>query len=261
QADETRLKQVLLNYISNAIKYNRLNGQVHIHYQPVTDSRLRISVTDTGYGLDDEQISKLFTSFERLNAASSDVEGTGIGLALNKRLVELMGGTVGVSSEKNVSSTFWLELNCQVQTTTEKQAQTPDNQPQVISEETKAAKTILYIEDNPANLRLVEGLIKSQTQYAFSSAIEPILGLELAYTQKPDLILLDINLPGLNGFEVLKYLRTNDATRHIPVIAISANAMPGDIETGRVAGFDAYITKPINLAKLISTINQQLADQ
>ncbi len=172
--------------------------------------------------------------------------------------MELMGGTVGASSKKGEGSTFWIELDHKEQSNMPDIAKATDNASLKVKAQELATKTILYIEDNPANLRLIEQLIKIQTDYTFLSAPDPHLGLELAVAHKPDLILLDINLPGINGFEVLKRIRANTTFESTPVIAISANAMPKDLEMSKEVDFDGYITKPVDLTQLLSTINKQL---
>ena len=258
QADRTRLMQVLLNYLSNAIKYNRPNGSIQLTYSLINNERLRIGVVDSGYGLDDEQISRLFTSFERLGAESTAIEGTGIGLALSKKLVEMMGGSVGVFSKKGDGSTFWLELNCREQKHIENIRRESDSVLSSRDESQPAEYTILYIEDNKANLMLVEKILISRTDYNFLSAMDPHSGLELAGRHNPSLILLDINLPDMDGFEVLKRFRAMDSLQRVPVVAVSANAMPQDIENAILSGFDDYVTKPFDISWLLKVIDNQL---
>lgn len=256
RADFTRTKQVIINFLSNAVKYNSEKGTITIKCKQKANN-IRISVTDTGQGLDEEEQKKLFTAFNRLGAENTDIEGTGIGLVITKNIVDLMGGQLGVESDVGVGSTFWFELPCGSETISDV---AKDNNS--ISEDSLALSeskhTVLYIEDNPANLRLVSQLLGRIPNIHMWSAHEPVLGLELADEYNPDLILLDINLPGMDGFEVLELLRQSDKTRNTPVIAISANAMPKDIERGFVAGFDDYITKPINIQKLLSAVDDRL---
>ena len=263
RADRTRLRQVLLNLLSNSIKYNTENGKVIISFDNFeaenTDKFMRISISDTGPGLTVDQQSQLFQSFNRLGAEQSNIEGTGIGLVITKNIVELMGGTLGVTSEPGIGSTFWLEMPCETVTVDENlDLDDVDSTVENIIRSTNAAHSVLYIEDNPANLRLVSQLLRRQPNMRMWSAHEPLLGLELAEEHKPDLVLLDINLPGMDGFEVLKQLRKRESTCATPVIAISANAMPEDIERGLEAGFDDYITKPINIKTLIASVNKAL---
>lgn len=255
RADFTRLKQVIINFLSNAVKYNSENGLITINCDEYGDN-IRISITDTGQGLTQNKQEQLFTAFNRLGAENTEIEGTGIGLVITKNIVELMGGQLGVESEVGVGSTFWFELPSGLSSSPDivTDASLPGDE---IVLETKQ-RTVLYIEDNPANLRLVTQLLGRLPNLHMWSAHEPMLGLELAAANKPDLILLDINLPGMDGFEVLKLLKDRDGTRNTPVIAISANAMPKDIEKGFETGFDDYITKPINIKELLSTVKEKL---
>lgn len=261
QADFTRLKQVLLNLLSNAVKYNCESGSITVDSEIIDKQRLRISVADTGEGLTDEEITQLFKPFERINEANN-VEGTGIGLVITKHLVELMGGTVGIKSSKDKGSVFWIELVSDTLQSEQKNEAAKKEQLSIISSKhTEHKNKVLYIEDNPANLRLVTQLLTQQPNIQLYSAEEPLHGLELAFEHIPDLILLDINLPGIDGYEVLLRLRQKEVTQNIPVIAISANAMKKDIERGMAAGFDDYITKPINVKVLLDTVNNKLQEK
>ena len=255
RADFTRLKQVIINFLSNAVKYNSENGEIIVSCNNHGDN-IRISISDTGQGLSQEEQEQLFTAFNRLGAENTEIEGTGIGLVITKNIVELMGGQLGVESEVGVGSTFWFELPSGLNSSFDIVTDAPSLRDETALE-TKQ-RTVLYIEDNPANLRLVTQLLGRLPNLHMWSAHEPMLGLELAAANKPDLILLDINLPGLDGFEVLKLLKDRDGTRSTPVIAISANAMPKDIEKGLEAGFDDYITKPINIKELLLAVENKL---
>lgn len=258
QADFTRLKQVLLNLLSNAVKYNCESGSITVDSEVIDKQRLRISVADTGEGLTDNQIAKLFRPFERMDV-ENNVEGTGIGLVITKHLMELMGGTIGINSSKGKGSVFWIELLSDTLQSEQKNKTGKKEQPSIISSKhTEHEQRVLYIEDNPANLRLVTQLLSQQPNILLYSAEEPLHGLDLAVEHIPDLILLDINLPGIDGYEVLKRLRQQEATQNIPVIAISANAMKKDIERGIAAGFDEYITKPIDVKALLNAVNIKL---
>jgi PAS domain S-box-containing protein len=259
RADRTRLKQVLLNLLSNAIKYNRPQGQVSIQVS-AHEGFVRMAVSDTGYGIPIERQSELFQPFARLGAEDTAIEGTGIGLTISRRLMEMMGGTIDMESKEEQGSTFWIELpevvwepdtlnSGLVQTMSARTA--PDNE---------CRYTVLYVEDNPANLRLIAQILAKNPFVHLITAHTPELGLELAAARHPELILLDINLPGMDGYQVLSVLRSMDKVKKAPVIAISANATPRDIERGLAAGFDDYIIKPIDIRYFLETVDRLLPD-
>ncbi|MES2684294.1 MAG: ATP-binding protein [Pseudomonadota bacterium] len=258
-ADQTRLKQVLINLLSNAIKYNQLGGTVTVEFHCDTAQRTRISVRDAGIGLPAEKLAQLFQPFNRLGQESSTVEGTGIGLVMTKRLVELMGGTVGVKSTVGVGSTFWFDLRASVAPQYLIDSIHPVAAADLPTSTGANTRTLLYVEDNPANLKLVEQLIARRPDIRLLSAVNGSLGVELAYAYRPDVILMDINLPGINGYQALKILREDPATAHIPVLAISANAIPTDIRKGLEAGFLRYLTKPINVVEFMAALDVALA--
>ena len=253
--DRTRLKQIFLNLLSNAVKYNIEAGRITISCN-IDNDIVRINVTDTGKGISKEGIKELFKSFNRLNEENSNIEGSGIGLVITKNLVELMGGHIGVESKVNKGSTFWVEFP--VVTPPVLKLNKHIGESIVTPENINKEYTVLCVEDNPANLRLIEQILSSQDNVNMISAHEGYLGLELAFTKSPDLILLDINLPGMSGFEVLKELKNNNTTKNIPVIAISANALLKDIQKGMDAGFDDYLTKPIDVASFLVAIKRVL---
>ena len=258
RADRTRLKQVLLNLLSNAVKYNRWQGSVNVVCVAETSSEapsVCVRVSDTGAGLTAEQLARLFVPFERLQA-DTRIEGTGIGLALSKRLVEAMGGVIGAESAPGSGSTFWVRLPLALGLASRPEQAAEEVPPPLVSQ---TPIDVLCIEDNPANLRLIEGIFARHNNIRLLSALAPGLGLELARTHQPALILLDINLPDMDGYAVMQCLREHETTRDIPVLAISANAMPKDIERSKAAGFVAYLTKPLDVAELLRTVTQLLA--
>jgi len=256
-ADRTRLKQVLLNLLSNAIKYNREHGDVRIACTREGDS-VRLDVTDSGPGIGDDEATRLFQPFERLDAARTHVEGAGLGLVLSRQLLEAMGGQIGVASGAGRGSTFWIRLP-QV----ESPAHTaPEASPAVTQFGNTAhgvQRKVLYIEDNPVNVLLMEAMLERLPGLTMVSAPLPAIGLQMAIDEHPDLILLDIQLPGMDGFEVLRRLRLQPASRDLPVIAVSANAMPGDVESGLSAGFVRYLTKPLDMNALHAAVDAALA--
>ncbi len=258
RADRVRLKQVLINLLSNAIKYNRPDGTVVVGCDTTIKGRIRISVTDTGQGLSPDQLRQLFQPFNRLGQERSSEEGTGIGLVMSKLLVELMGGSIGVRSTVGAGSEFWYDLKASAAPELIGLEAVDPEAMQASGAKTSSVRTVLYVEDNPANLELVEQLIGRRADLRMLGAVNATLGLELARARHPDVILMDINLPGMSGLQALKLLREDPLTKHIPVIAISANAMVGDINKGLEAGFFRYLTKPINVNEFMKTVDQAL---
>ncbi|OFW26586.1 MAG: hybrid sensor histidine kinase/response regulator [Acidobacteria bacterium RIFCSPLOWO2_02_FULL_65_29] len=255
--DRTRLKQVLINLLSNAIKYNRTGGTVTVDCA-VRAERIRITVADTGPGLAPDELAQLFQAFNRLGQKAGGEEGTGIGLVVSKRLVELMNGVIGVESTVGAGSVFWIEL---LLTTAVETDETPTDSSRHTSPELPSGvrlRTLLYVEDNPANLKLVEQLVARRPDMRLLSAGDAHLGIEIARTSLPDVILMDINLPGISGFDALRILRDDPATSQTPVIALSANAMPREVERGLKAGFFRYLTKPIKVPEFITTLTEAL---
>lgn len=254
-ADRTRLKQVLLNLVSNAIKYGGEREAVLVDCTLVARERIRISVRDSGAGLSPDQLTRLFQPFNRLGQEAGSKEGTGIGLVVTKRLVELMGGEIGVTSTVGVGSVFWIELRLAEapQAIMDVQGTRVPN-PVPVADGKEALPTILYVEDNPANLRLMEELIQLRGGFRLLTAGNAHLGLALARVHRPRIILLDLNLPDLDGEAVLEVLRRDARMAHIPVIAVTASAMPGEISRGLAKGFFRYVTKPVDLASLGNAI-------
>jgi PAS domain S-box-containing protein len=265
-ADRTRIKQVVINLLTNAIKYNREHGTVVVECTESTAGRTRVSITDKGAGLSSEQLAQLFQPFNRLGQEAGSEEGTGIGLVVAKQLVELMGGIIGVESTVGAGSVFWFELvSVEEPSLSMEQIQLlpAEGSEAAITVDQHAPRkavlhTLLYVEDNPANLILVEQIIARHPDKRLLTAVNGNSGIEIARAAQPDVILMDINLPGINGFEAMKILSEDPATRHIPVIAISANAMPMDIEKGMRAGFFRYITKPIKVNEFMEALNLAL---
>ena len=258
KADRTRVKQVLINLLFNAIKYNKPGGAVSMEYTLSTSDSIRISIRDTGVGLTPEQLAQLFQPFNRLGKEAGAEEGTGIGLVVTKRLVELMGGVIGVDSVVGVGSVFWVELKL----TTAPQLAAHEAEHAVLAQPQAAdgmpLRTLLYVEDNPANLELVEQLIARRPDLRLLSAADGDLGVEFARAYQPEVILMDINLPGISGIAALKILRADPSTAHIPVIALSANAVPHDIQRALEAGFFNYLTKPIKVNQFMEALDVAL---
>jgi CheY-like chemotaxis protein len=256
-ADRTRVKQVLINLLTNAIKYNRRHGTVEVECSANTPARIRVSIQDSGKGLSPKMLTQLFQPFNRLGQEDGTEEGTGMGLVVAKQLVELMGGNIGVESSVGVGSKFWVEL------IRDEAPQHPVAEPfteeSAPSTRTNAAlRTLLYVEDNPANLMLVEHIIRNNTEVRMLSARDGYQGVALAREHLPDVILMDINLPGMSGIEALKILLVDPLTKNIPVVALSANAMQSDIERGLEAGFYRYLTKPIRINEFMQALDEAL---
>jgi CheY-like chemotaxis protein len=258
EADRTRMKQVFINLLSNAIKYNKVGGSVVVDRLTSSPGRIRICVKDSGEGLSADKMTQLFQPFNRLGQEASGEEGTGIGLVTTKRLIELMGGSIGAESTVGTGSVFWIELNLST-------ARQPAHGTAISSTAAHAPiqtgaplRTLLYVEDNPANLMLIEDLIARRPDIRLLSARDGNGGIEIARTSRPDVILMDINLPGISGIKALRILAEDPTTAHIPVIALSANAIPRDIEKGLEAGFFRYLTKPIKVNEFMETLDVAL---
>ncbi|MEQ1581482.1 MAG: ATP-binding protein [Steroidobacteraceae bacterium] len=258
-ADRTRVKQILINLLSNAIKYNSAGGTVRVTCGLVANGRVRIRVQDTGLGLTPEQLAQLFRPFERLGQEIGLEEGTGIGLAISKRMIELMGGTIGAESVVGVGSTFWIELGQRAPSTVEVDSVALPVVTDAQREATPYVSTVLYVEDNPANLLLVQRILARRPDIRLLSAVDGLSGVEVARCSLPDAIVMDINLPGISGTDARRLLAADATTAHIPVIALSANAMPHDIARGIEAGFCRYLTKPIKVGEFIDALDVALA--
>jgi PAS domain S-box-containing protein len=257
-ADRTRLKQVLVNLISNAIKYNRTGGTVDVACHVTAGERMRISVQDNGQGLTQDELAQLFQPFNRLGQEGGVEEGTGIGLVVCKRLVELMGGEIGAQSTLGSGSLFWFELDLATMPLPLLATPEASARPQDAEQRARPQRTVLYVEDNRANMELMEQLIARRPDMRLLTALDARIGIALARIHQPQLILMDINLPGISGLEALKLLRADPTTAHIPVLALSANAMPRDIERGLEAGFLRYLTKPIRVPEFMDALDYGL---
>ncbi len=255
-ADKVRVKQILINLLSNAVKYNRVGGNIHVTCVTQPSGSVRIGVQDTGEGISAEKMQELFTPFKRLGEDTSAVLGTGIGLAMCKRLTELMDGKIGAQSTVGAGSEFWFELNAAM-TPTEATEATEAVEP--ILPPDSVGHTVLHVDDNPASLELVEHLLGQRPHHRVLSATHGGLGIEFARAHQPAVILMNINLPGLSGIETLRHLRSDPLTAHIPVLALSANALPRDIKQGMDAGFFRYITQPIQVNEFFKTLDEALA--
>ena len=257
-ADQSHLKKILLNLLSNAIKYNAAGGTVKI-YCTNWEGYSRISVEDNGPGIPKEFLLKIFQPFERLVSAYDGTEGIGIGLTYAKQLIETMGGEIGVDSREGEGSTFWVTLKLDISNWETKKATSS----QITNKKTDETNSLtnynlLYIEDNSSNRRLVEKILEGYQEYNLKTAKNGLEGLELVKKDIPDLILLDINLPELDGFEVLSQLRKNTLIKDIKIIAVTANAMSLDKEKGQFAGFDDYLTKPLNIKEFVERLAYHL---
>jgi signal transduction histidine kinase/CheY-like chemotaxis protein len=257
-ADRQRLKQVLLNLLTNAVKYTAVGGRVSVSVQPSSSGKTRVVVTDTGAGIATEKLARLFTPFDRLDVEQSGVEGTGLGLALCQRLMHAMDGDIGVDSMVGKGSAFWVELPA---------ADSPLNAlPKDRGVAGKEAclgegRKILYIEDNLSNLTLVEQMLAEQPQLQLLTAMQGGLGLDLARQHVPDLILLDLHLPDLRGHEVLERLRGDAITRDIPVVVISADATSRQINRLKTAGAQSYLTKPLDISEFFRVIDETMRNR
>jgi PAS domain S-box-containing protein len=259
RADRKRLRQVFVNLLSNAIKYNRESGKVSVEIESRPNNRLRINIIDTGFGISEEGIARIFTPFERLYASETRIEGTGLGLPLCQRLVDLMNGTMGVASELGVGSTFWVEFG-KAESSSRRSGQSEDG-PLIKSRFADCKCSILYVEDNLSNLTLLQRTVERSPKIKFLAATDGAEGLKLAREHRPDLILLDLSLPDIPGGKVLAQLRETKETADIPVIILSADATAGQAERLLAAGAARYITKPIDVPKFLEIVLETLENK
>jgi CheY-like chemotaxis protein/anti-sigma regulatory factor (Ser/Thr protein kinase) len=259
EADKQRLKQVLLNLLSNAIKYNREGGTVTVSLAEPASGRALILVTDTGMGIPQEKLEQVFVPFDRLGAEDTGVDGTGLGLTLSKLLVEAMNGTLDVESEPYIGSTFVVGLQ---KASAPAAAAVPLDGNAELAPDGRgngARATVLYVEDNLSNLRLVERLFEPHGGVTLIPAMEGKLGLELARQHHPDLILLDLHLPGIDGEAVLEQLKADPGLREIPVIVVSADATSSRVERVLASGAQAFLTKPLNVRRFLEVVNETMS--
>jgi PAS domain S-box-containing protein len=257
-ADHMRFRQALLNLLSNAVKYNRVGGKLEVVLTEQSQQILRVCVSDTGQGIPVQRQAEVFQPFNRLSAENSAIEGSGVGLVITKQLVEMMHGKINFTSTESVGTSFWIDLPIATQWTDSSTIKSaPVQQPAVTLQINKACR-VLYIEDNATNIRLLQQFFARYTQFSVDIAEESFLGIFKARQTQPDLIILDINLPGMDGYEVLSVLKRDPVTAQIPVVGLSANAMPYDIERSKKAGFYEYLTKPLEINRLIEVLNRAL---
>jgi CheY-like chemotaxis protein/anti-sigma regulatory factor (Ser/Thr protein kinase) len=254
-ADNQRVKQVLVNLINNAVKYNRDGGEVEVAVSQ-DDDIMRLEVRDTGPGIPDEKMSKLFVPFERLGAETTNIEGVGLGLALSRTLVASMGGTIGVESTVGQGSTFWVELAHTEPAALEEL--TREEHSLVETRDYEGERSLLYVDDTPANIELVQEILTRRPRVKLLPAMQGTLGLELARRHRPDMILLDLHLPDLGGEEVLERLRLDTATRDIPVVVLSADATKRQFTQLQQMGVQDYLIKPIRVKRLLAVLDEHL---
>jgi CheY-like chemotaxis protein len=254
-ADRHRLAQVLVNVLSNAVKYNRAGGEVSGGFEEPSPGRVALLIADSGGGIATDKLDRLFEPFDRLGAERTDVEGTGLGLALSMHLMEAMGGTITAESRPGVGTTMRLELA----SSEPMQLESEDREPASASSNGAHRATVVYIEDNPSNVMLVERAFERLPGVRLVSAMQGGIGLELVREHSPELVLLDLHLPDLSGGEVLERLKSDPATAGIPVLIVSADATPGQVERLQEAGAIGYMTKPIDVRLLLETVNRHVA--
>jgi len=260
-SDRTRLKQIMVNLLSNAIKYNNENGEVRIEVFLLDNNFCRIKVSDNGIGMPKARLGELFSPFSRLVADPEEIQGTGIGLVISRQLAEAMNGQLNFDSQEGIGSAFWVDLPSASSLSHERDPSEIEDVVDINNtdqDELSSNATILYIEDNPANLKLVERVIRKIPEYTLITSLDSRLGIELAEKEKPDLVLLDIHMPGLTGIDVIQILKKETHFSDTPFIAISANAMQSDIDKAYEAGFDAYLTKPLDIDLFLKTLKKHL---
>jgi signal transduction histidine kinase/ActR/RegA family two-component response regulator len=260
-ADPVRLRQVIINFLSNGIKYNKLNGSVTLQTS-IHQNIVRIQVIDTGIGIPADKQARIFSAFDRLGAECGTIEGSGIGLVITQRLIEAMGGSIGFSSVEHQGTSFWVDFPIHEQrahTINDHNKPTPSTNI-VIDDLTQQSNlpSILCIEDNSVNLKILQKILSKKGNYQLYEAVNAIEGIHLAKSLRPNIILSDINLPDMDGYQILTLLKADPDTSHIPIVALTADAMKEDIERGEAAGFAGYVTKPIDIPTLFALIDRLL---
>ena len=253
-ADKMRIRQVLINLLSNAIKYNRPGGSVHITVDLVDAERMRISVEDTGWGIDETSQKRLFERFERLEATRSDVEGTGLGLVIAKQLVELMDGEIGVRSIKDKGSTFWIDIPVSKESGTTHQLEMRSENIEIQAAK-KNDTRVLYVEDNRINAKIVEHIFQRYFSIEIQTANSAVEGLKCMRSSRMDLVLLDIDLPDMSGYEVLREIANEEWLSAVPIVALTSHADWENRERGLRAGFAEYLAKPLDIERLVEVVN------
>ncbi|NVB79865.1 MAG: PAS domain S-box protein [Kofleriaceae bacterium] len=256
-ADRTRLAQILMNFGSNAIKYNRQGGHVAFRAAP-RDSHVRLSVVDDGFGIPEDKRAKIFEPFQRAGQETGPIEGTGIGLSISKRLAELMQGSVGFTSVVDRGSEFWVDIPVHVAAADTEAARKPQVAEGSALAAAPAAHKVVYVEDNPSNIAFMRELMSDLPAVELLTAPTAEIGVELVRAQQPAAVIMDINLPGMSGFDAVKLLKAWPETTHIPVIALSAAALARDTSRAREAGFYRYLTKPVKIDELLDALNDVL---
>ncbi len=257
-ADRTRFAQIVMNLGSNAIKYNRPGGSVTLRASAATPTTLRVVVADTGIGIPIDKRNKLFQPFQRAGQETGPIEGTGIGLVITKRLAELMGGSVGYTSVPGTGSEFWVDLPVHLpQASSDAATVAPaDSTPRL---EGRAGRLVVYVEDNPANVSFMRDVIGDFDGIELATVPTAEMGIEVVRSRRPDVVIMDINLPGMSGLDALEALRSDPITAAIPIIALTAAASERDRQRGMQAGFYRYLTKPVKVDELVSALEALLA--